>query len=103
MSCSARLRIIPARAGSTRIVHDEDVIFEDHPRSCGEHYLPVSSATCFLGSSPLVRGARVRLAVVFVASGIIPARAGSTDHARVHLADVWDHPRSCGEHGVRNC
>ena len=33
----ASSRIIPADAGSTCIVSDRNVWYEDHPRGCGEH------------------------------------------------------------------
>ena len=91
-------RIIPARAGSTRIrIHDIPQL-EDHPRSCEEH-LPWYRLACLpCGSSPLVRGARRGYGACGGLVRIIPARAGSTGHHLVGLGALRDHPRSCGEH-----
>ena len=59
------VRIIPADAGSTDYVWRNDVLFQDHPRRCGEHWL-VNHGYHF-------RDPR---------NGIIPADAGSTTLCR---------------------
>ena len=51
-------RIIPARAGSTPSKENMTALYEDHPRSCGEHAPCRCTSSPDLGSSPLVRGAR---------------------------------------------
>ena len=71
---------------------------QDHPRSCGEHLSGWSCRQAVQGSSPLVRGAPMRLAMCFRSERIIPARAGSTCAPRRSSARRRDHPRSCGEH-----
>ena len=53
-------RIIPARAGSTPPYRTCRRLTRDHPRSCGEHCRFPSAAGSCQGSSPLVRGARMR-------------------------------------------
>ena len=74
----ARMRIIPAYAGSTVPYLDEIANSGDHPRVCGEHGL----VACRLGSI----------------GRIIPAYAGSTYESVVHILCDEDHPRVCGEH-----
>ena len=51
-----------------------------------------------MGSSPRVRGTRVRHGGGDVSSGIIPACAGNTVTVEVKSVIVGDHPRVCGEH-----
>ncbi len=97
---SDHLRIIPARAGSTRGLSGTCRRSGDHPRSRGEHR-PVSPRSPLSpGSSPLARGARVRDRRVRPRPGIIPARAGSTSRMRRMSRSLRDHPRSRGEHGL---
>ena len=91
-------RIIPARAGSTSSAILSQLSGRDHPRSCGEHPPIHMSVRCVPGSSPLVRGAPAITPVLLSTSGIIPARAGSTDVHVARVLDSRDHPRSCGEH-----
>ena len=50
------------------------------------------------GSSPHTRGARFFRGVLFDASGIIPAYAGSTSRTRTMVRCHTDHPRIRGEH-----
>ena len=70
----------------------------DHPRMCGEHTYTADDVVHSKGSSPHVRGARLRDYATARGRGIIPACAGST---RLHVRLIWltwDHPRMCGEH-----
>ena len=71
-----RARIIPARAGFTRL------------RVCGPRHTN--------GSSPLARGLHMRLEKGMVADRIIPARAGFTRCIRRRGGAIPDHPRSRG-------
>ena len=50
------------------------------------------------GSSPLARGAPVRVRWAVHSTGIIPARAGSTPRSSPPGCSPRDHPRSRGEH-----
>ena len=70
----------------------------DHPRSRGEHPLPLDKVSRESGSSPLTRGARELVGVGRLRGRIIPAHAGSTDEQKDSDAEIWDHPRSRGEH-----
>ena len=70
----------------------------DHPRLCGEHMHDIDSRSRKLGSSPLVRGARMMGSHAGLRHGIIPACAGSTRPRLRAVAFFRDHPRLCGEH-----
>ena len=74
-------RIIPARAGFTRLGGCGRKTRWDHPRSRGVYLEEDSALVDFLGSSPLARGLRLGVAVLHQRHGIIPARAGFTQEA----------------------
>ena len=90
--------IIPADAGSTieRIIMTYEI--KDHPRRCGEHFLPAHACSLSWGSSPQMRGARPVLPAAVVQPRIIPADAGSTFLGSRYGSRHEDHPRRCGEH-----
>ncbi len=70
----------------------------DHPRACGEHYgWPAAGRVCS-GSSPRLRGTRLRGLRHPGRCGIIPALAGNTTRCYAARDDTRDHPRACGEH-----
>ena len=94
----SNLGIIPACAGSTQPRPCTRKRCRDHPRMCGEHICSGSYVITVPGSSPHVRGARCSVQSVSVASGIIPACAGSTSTTRERRCRPRDHPRMCGEH-----
>ena len=75
---AAVVGLIPARAGSTASASPTTSRSRAHPRSRGEHRMPMASAMPPTGSSPLARGARGRRARARRQGGLIPARAGST-------------------------
>ena len=89
-------RIIPARAGFTRLGDDPSVGVGDHPRSRGvyrpHHPWPASAA----GSSPLARGLLDRRPTGWEYLRIIPARAGFTRAPWPSPRRTPDHPRSRG-------
>ena len=78
LDLSKRLGIIPAHAGSTSSWLSRYILFQDHPRSRGEHL-------------DVYRSGRVLV-------GIIPAHAGSTIFLPASRPEPEDHPRSRGEH-----
>ena len=90
--------LIPARAGSTGYGVGPALAFGAHPRSRGEHQLKGAFTTVVSGSSPLARGARMPSPWRTVATGLIPARAGSTCCTTQRKSLTWAHPRSRGEH-----
>ena len=71
-----RWRIIPARAGSTKLHENSGPRREDHPRSRGVYWRDWFATDIALGSSPLARG--------------LP------HYCLVVLCGSWDHPRSRG-------
>ena len=92
--------LIPARAGSTRLIRRTLRRGWAHPRSRGEHWTAIKLETREGGSSPLARGAPVAAGVTLKALGLIPARAGSTRRPRPRRPRSPAHPRSRGEHIV---
>ena len=90
--------IIPADAGSTKVLTLRRNSRRDHPRGCGEHVSTISRLAAERGSSPRMRGARYRSRAVPDLAGIIPADAGSTEYGGAPGSRRRDHPRGCGEH-----
>ena len=90
--------IIPACAGSTATSPSTRWSRTDHPRLRGEHLCHLMWYVWGGGSSPLARGAPVRVDSEHVHAGIIPACAGSTRSSRRSLRPRRDHPRLRGEH-----
>ena len=92
-----RRRFIPACAGNSA---HADGRFRDravHPRVCGELRTGVAPVCRYHGSSPRVRGTRLRRFRTADGDRFIPACAGNSE------ARVWEgsatpvHPRVCGE------
>ena len=90
--------IIPAYAGSTRRSQFIANLAQDHPRVCGEHFLPQFGQYSCGGSSPRMRGALQPIEGLHLRDGIIPAYAGSTHPSGARRGGGRDHPRVCGEH-----
>ena len=91
-------RIIPACAGSTGGWAVAGASPRDHPRLRGEHSSRVPGVGAERGSSPPARGAHAVAGRRRRRHRIIPACAGSTDHARILAVSDEDHPRLRGEH-----
>ena len=91
-----RVRIIPARAGFTRMSRNTVPACEDHPRSRGVYINDVRDGRAHLGSSPLARGLLPAGAGRLSGGGIIPARAGFTSWILIMTGIRRDHPRSRG-------
>ena len=77
--------IIPADAGSTRTAPTRPNSSRDHPRGCGEHFRACQQLRLSPGSSPRMRGAHTWMKGIMMAERIIPADAGSTIVAMVHV------------------
>ena len=90
------MRIIPARAGFTRISLGISHSGTDHPRSRGVYAVRHAGRPVQVGSSPLARGLRAPLPCSASRPGIIPARAGFTSVLRKAEVRRPDHPRSRG-------
>ena len=74
----ARLRLIPAHAGKTRVLRTSRLSRWAHPRSRGENDLLARLDMNELGSSPLTRGKRRGVEPPEAHERLIPAHAGKT-------------------------
>ena len=93
-------RIIPARAGQTRMCAFPAGRRPDHPRACGANQVHSVFFPSQVGSSPRVRGKPgAGLEISFIRR-IIPARAGQTWRADASTTACPDHPRACGANMV---
>ena len=93
-------RIIPAYAGSTRLIRRVVSAPRDHPRIRGEHSIAARTVSRSWGSSPHTRGARGQALRRLGPRRIIPAYAGSTPAGPARGSRSPDHPRIRGEHLV---
>ena len=76
-------RITPAYAGKRLAGNCRKILFEDHPRLCGEkHILFIIGGDCM---------------------GITPAYAGKRCQRYYNFPVLQDHPRLCGEKGSNGC
>ena len=91
-------RLIPARAGSTRLWSRWCSVRSAHPRASGEHRTAWAYSPGVYGSSPRERGAHQRDHPQVRVRRLIPARAGSTTRATCHPRWKPAHPRASGEH-----
>ena len=91
-----RVRIIPAHAGQTPAFCRSREGSSDHPRACGANggYWRVHMDAD--GSSPRMRGKRLRILRPLRRSRIIPAHAGQTAPVAPSVDIDADHPRACG-------
>ena len=93
-----RYRITPAHAGNTRSTLRRCSLPRDHPRACGEYCIRRQFLETAVGSPPRMRGILQVFPDVLLRRGITPAHAGNTDCQERYIADLWDHPRACGEY-----
>ena len=91
------LGITPARAGKSCCSSSRFCICWDHPRACGEKFLPPASPSNYWGSPPRVRGKVRRRGCKSFRCGITPARAGKSGFTEGRTTRIPDHPRACGE------
>ncbi len=91
------LGTIPAGAGSSAGTPRRPPPTRDHPRGCGEQFVPNPQACDLRGPSPRVRGAGSVHRSSFVVGGTIPAGAGSRARSMPPGRRARDHPRGCGE------
>ena len=92
-----RRGITPARAGKRRWASWRSTPGWDHPRACGEKFLPGFRFCKKRGSPPRVRGKGREGDRRGLGGGITPARAGKRPPRFWHIGPVGDHPRACGE------
>ena len=94
-------RIIPAHAGQTCRVCMSQGSGPDHPRACGANHCAMFREISLPGSSPRMRGKRIRESHTEGRRRIIPAHAGQTRFCPVWVVWAADHPRACGANGTR--
>ncbi len=71
-------RITPADAGKTIFRQSFRHRIRDHPRGCGENFVPIYRLTAFQGSPPRMRGKQNLLTATYSENRITPADAGKT-------------------------
>ena len=91
--------LIPACAGKTPSAAKRALMSAAHPRVCGENWSTASRRSTASGSSPRVRGKRVRAVADGGGARLIPACAGKTSDAEGWRTCSAAHPRVCGENG----
>ena len=93
-----KIRITPARAGTTCSCHRCLQEVWDHPRSRGYHVDHQHESGILVGSPPLARVPQPRAPIAQMSPRITPARAGTTlSHSYLQFSPR-DHPRSRGYH-----
>ncbi len=90
------VRIIPAHAGQTKTAPQGKSTQTDHPRACGANVYVSVPDWAAAGSSPRMRGKRLRPYKIIGRTRIIPAHAGQTAHPKKIRTTRTDHPRACG-------
>ena len=95
------LGITPACAGNSECVERYSDNCRDHPRVCGEQPCPQRFPTSNKGSPPRVRGTGRIPALKWLYHGITPACAGNRQIQSDCISDGEDHPRVCGEQGLK--
>ena len=92
--------LIPAHAGKTAGDGDSVPMMWAHPRACGENSEYEVFGISERGSSPRMRGKRIRLQVGGDSARLIPAHAGKTWGSLSAARPSRAHPRACGENGT---
>ena len=96
-STFAPVGITPAYAGKRLYCSFALATLWDHPRICGEKFLPPGGVRDVLGSPPHMRGKDIYESNKAVATRITPAYAGKSKFKHFRMSPNWDHPRICGE------
>ena len=93
----APTRITPAHAGNSRTTFYSYNRYQDHPRTCGEQRVLLSSPFPKFGSPPHMRGTDFLKPDHVGKERITPAHAGNSKREGSVIWDTQDHPRTCGE------
>ena len=91
------IRITPACAGNRACLPGTASSMWDHPRVCGEQFLPDLPCKSRIGSPPRVRGTVCLRRGGHIPPGITPACAGNRQPRPARTTRPQDHPRVCGE------
>ena len=92
-----RTGITPAYAGKRLHQGRSHLLYQDHPRLCGEKTSCYNNQRIAIGSPPPMRGKVFAGFLPDAVYGITPAYAGKSGHSRWSTRPVQDHPRLCGE------
>ena len=92
-----RWRNIPAYAGKTHDLYHIHRKEREHPRVCGENRLVRKEKSWLPGTSPRMRGKRLRNSEKTPEGRNIPAYAGKTFFCSSAFLLSEEHPRVCGE------
>ncbi len=90
-------RLIPTRAGKTRVSRIAREAAKAHPHAGGENDSAFASVVPIVGSSPRGRGKPPSSHTGPPRAGLIPTRAGKTFSERLRRSRVWAHPHAGGE------
>ena len=93
--------ITPARAGTTHLPFSQNLLWQDHPRSRGNHTVNLREYFGNVGSPPLTREPLLLASSSASPMGITPAHAGTTFLGDYAWKKAGDHPRSRGNHTPR--
>ena len=98
-SCSPRFcnRITPAYAGKRLHQGRSHLLYQDHPRLCGEKVCRQGRGCGTRGSPPPMRGKETALGDGAKQGRITPAYAGKRLNYATSIFGWEDHPRLCGE------
>ena len=90
-------RNIPAHAGKTKTAGNPKHSASEHPRACGENFLPGFLHRVVGGTSPRMRGKPSIRVISDTINRNIPAHAGKTCPILARASLTPEHPRACGE------
>ena len=91
---------IPAYAGKTMATMSENIPRPEHPRVCGENAARFTGVDWVRGTSPRMRGKRVKFFLCGLFHRNIPAYAGKTCLICSNMMIFPEHPRVCGENSI---
>ena len=94
--------ITPACAGKRTRIPGQRLPMWDHPRVCGEKAGFFAFCSTSAGSPPRVRGKAFTPGDSNCRVRITPACAGKSPYLQIQRRAAEDHPRVCGEKGVRD-
>ena len=85
--------ITPAHAGTTSKTNNIRGVYEDHPRSCGNHQTKRNKRLMNIGSPPLMREPLENIENLGYGSRITPAHAGTTVKGSNNYANSFTIPK----------
>ena len=99
-NATEKKRNIPAYAGKTTKPGVNVLTAWEHPRVCGENWVPPLAISWGAGTSPRMRGKPPCPLSTATPSRNIPAYAGKTHCVATIGINIEEHPRVCGENNA---